>query len=1029
MLNFVSPHCHVKSFDSASTPKGIADREVALDTGHIVVTDHGTLEATRTVYDLCAKGGKYHGKLSPILGVEAYFRDDNDPILLGNGYKQDENGKLVKSMKYAHLTMHAIDESAYLKLVKVLSDADFTAEQHGSERKPLFKWADIEALGAENMTMTSGCLIGMVGRHLLANNDAKSATQYYEHLRSLVKPGNFYVEIFPHVTDKYFQSGVFVTLEDGTVIEFRSTRKLRTESGETYAEDLAADFRKDRVSACKRHKSILDVMENRQWTGRQHLNLQNVEVREGFVHNECTPWCSHGDYQLEVNKFLLDLAKKHGDPVLLSDDSHFAVPEEKAIQDARLGNGWRFAQSHHRMSSEEAWAYMSTKLGTSQAQFDAWVEATHQWADRFKDFQLSPRQALPSKFYPKDTLRHTMDLIKTHKRMDWSSPEKVDRLRAEINLLHKSGIDLLSYFFVDEEVCSLYRRKGELTGPGRGSAGGLQLAYLLGITQFDPMPYDLSMDRFMTPDRIASGKMPDIDQDLPSRDLLVDPQDPSKGWLAERFGPCVAKLSVDQQLKLKNAIKDVHRIKDGFVSDTINAITKSLPDPPQGVETKDYVFGYEVDGVYTPGLLETNQTLQNYVTKYPQHWVLVKGLLGLPRQKGGHPCGYVISSDPIDSFIPMTSLKDGTRVTSFTGPSVEAAGGLKMDFLVVNSVRDIGRAIRLIQTRHAPDLVPDGENVKYVKTSSGMEIASVQAIPFGGGIVDVWKLPNDPAVYRDIADIKVETVFQLDGGAARQGLRHFAAKLDGTTPIRDIEGLSAFTALDRPGPLDAYVEDGSGGKHNMLVEYALRAKGESGHGRMEILDELCASTHGVIVYQEQLEKIFKTVGKTTGIEATNFRGRIGKKKVVEVRKKDQPLFMKGAVETLGQEEAERLWEMMITFGQYGFNKSVLGTVILPHKGGFKQLQEFTGGEIVNCVDENGCVQETEVVALHDHGTLEAFEVELDDGYTVTVSANHKFLTPEGQLPIYEIVLRGLPILSAPRNPATEIPAQEKVSDL
>ncbi len=1024
---FVSPHCHIKSLDSASTPKRFAEREVELGTGHIVVTDHGTLEATRTVYDLCAKGGKFHGKLSPVLGLEAYFRDDNDPILLGNGYKQDENGKLVKSMKYAHLTMHAMDESAYFKLVKILSDADFTAEQHGSERKPLFKWADLEVLGAENMTMTSGCLIGMVGRHLLANNDLKSATQYYEKLRSLTKPGNFYVEIFPHVTDKYFQSGIFLTFEDGTVVELGSKRKLRTEQGEVFAEDLAADFRKDAAAARKTHKGVLDLMENRKWSGQVLGPLRHVELREGFVHNECTPWCSHGDYQQEVNKILLGLAEKYGDPVLISDDSHFAVPEEKIIQDTRLG-GWRFAQSHHRMASSEAWEHFRTKLGTSEAQFGRWVENTREWAARFKGFSFSPRQALPTSFYPTDTLRHTMELIKQHRRMDWSNPAMVERLRAEIKLLHKSGVDLLSYFFVDEEVCSLYRKKGELTGPGRGSAGGLLLANVLGITHFNPLDYDLSMDRFMTPDRIASGKLPDIDQDLPHRDLLVDPNDPSKGWLADRFGACVAKLSVDQQLKLKNAIKDVHRIKDGFVSDRINAITKALPNPPQGVETKDVVFGYEVDGVYTPGLLETDATLQSYVATYPQHWEIVKGLLGLPRQKGGHPCGFVISGTPIDEFIPMTSLKDGTRVTSYTGPSVEAAGGLKMDFLVVNSIRDIGRAIRLVQERHAPHLVPDGETVQFVQTIKGKECASVQALPYNNGVVDIWDLPVDEAVYRDIAEGRVETVFQLDGGAARQGLKYFGPKPDGTLTLNSLEGLSAFTALDRPGPLDAYVDDGEGGKHNMLVEYAIRAAGGAGSGRMPVLDDLCSATYGVIVYQEQLEKIFKVVGGTTGIEATAFRSRIGKKKIVEVRQKDKPLFMKGAVEKLGKEEAERLWESMETFGQYGFNKSVLGTVILPYKGGFKQLQEFTGGEIVNCVDENGCVQETEVVALHDHGDLEAFEATFDDGYTVTVSGNHKFLTPEGQRPLYDIALRGLGVYSQ-NVQNTEVEAPEKVSSV
>jgi DNA polymerase III alpha subunit len=342
-----------------------------------------------------------------------------------------------------------------------------------------------------------------------------------------------------------------------------------------------------------------------------------------------------------------------------------------------------------------------------------------------------------------------------------------------------------------------------------------------------------------------------------------------------------------------------------------------------------------------------------------------------------------------------------------------------MDFLVVNAIRDIGRAIRLIQSRYAPELVPDGETVRFVQTSTGKEIPTVQAIPYKNGIVDVWKLPEEQAVYTDICKGKVETVFQLSGAAARQGLRAFGLRDDGTPALSCIEDLSAFTALDRPGPLDAYVEDPeTGEKHNMLVEYAHRARREGAIGRLASLDALIPETYGVIVYQEQLQHIFRTVGGTTGIQANDFRQRIGKKKIVDVRQKDKPLFMAGANPTLGEAEATKLWSMMETFGQYGFNKSVLGTVILDFKGGSKQLQDFKGGEIVSCVDENGCVQETEVVALHDHGTLEAFEVELDDGYTVTVSANHKFLTPDGQLPLFEILARGLPILCAPHSRKT-----------
>ncbi len=106
--------------------------------------------------------------------------------------------------------------------------------------------------------------------------------------------------------------------------------------------------------------------------------------------------------------------------------------------------------------------------------------------------------------------------------MDWANKAMVERLWQEINLLHKNGVvDLLSYFMPDEEIVSLYHANDRLTGPVRGSAGGVLLAYLLGITHIDPLRYELSLDRFLTPDRIQNGKLPDIDLDLSSRDLLV----------------------------------------------------------------------------------------------------------------------------------------------------------------------------------------------------------------------------------------------------------------------------------------------------------------------------------------------------------------------------------------------------------------------------------------------------------------------------------------------------------------------------
>lgn len=1007
-------HCHIQSLDSASTPEKFAQRELELGSGYITTTDHGTLEATRTLYDMCcAPGGKYHGKLKPILGIENYFRDESCPILLKNGHTQsvDENG--VKSfkdtLKYCHVTLHACDEAAYFKLVKKLSDADLRAEQHGSERKPLFDWAVLEELGAENITVGSSCLIGMVGRHLMQNNDVCSAIGYYERLRSIFKPGNFYVELFPHTTDKYYQSAVKVSLEDGTQISYGPKRKFQTSAGEVYAEDLAADFKKDAGKARKKHISILDVMENRKWSGKQHLNLISVDFEQGFVKNQCTPWCSHSDYQLEVNKFLFALAKKHGDKVLCSTDSHFAYPSEHAIQDVRL-NGWRFAESHHRMSGDESFAHFKAKLGVTEAMFTQWTENGFEWASKFDNFKFSSRASLPTKFYPQDTLRHTLDLIKSHGRMDWSNPVMTDRLKTEINLLHKNGtIDLLPYFFLCEDVTNLYAKHGELIGSGRGSAAGVYLSYLLGITHLNPIDHDLSLDRFLTLDRISSGKLPDIDIDFPHRNLLVG-VDEKGGFLQERFGADhVAQMSTDITLKLKSAIKDVHRFKDGFVSPEINAICSELPDSPQGVNPKDFIFGYEIDGTEYPGLIESNEVLQKYTVSYPNHWILVQGLLNMPRSKSRHPCGYLVSNSPVDNFIPMATV-GGVRVTSFTAGAVEAAGGLKVDFLVVNSVRDIGTALRLIQDRHGgadwKSLRSRTDISQLLDTNNGKTPYGM-CLPFRGELLDIWNLPNDINVFKDICSGKVETVFQLDAAEARKGLKHFPV-IDGQPTLNSVGDLAVFTALDRPGPLDAYVEDESGNKHNMLVEFARRARGEQAIGAIKVLDDMLPDTQGILVYQEGLQKVFQEVGGTTGIEANNFRQRIGKKKMAEVRKKDEPLFMKGAIAKLGESEAKRLWQMIQTFGAYGF--CIFGGQKIKTNRGLVSMSDIVESidnelSVLSYNTEEKVVEYIKPSAKMRRGKKEVFEVELEDGSVIRSTEDHKFMYGNEWISLKEIILR------------------------
>lgn len=957
--NFASPHCHsAASIDSASTPENFAQWEVEHGTGAITVTDHGTLAGARKVYDL-ATGKKFRGKLTPILGLEAYFRDDNCPILKSfgiekkNAYRHENGTKILKLedfealgaeakknyqpflshldyLKYMHITMHFLDQPAYEAGVRVLSRADVTAEPHGKERKPIFTWADLEELGQFNITFTSGCLIGMVQRHVAFRGRPDIGEAYYSHLRNIVRPGNFYVESFPHVCDRNWDSKVVVKFEDGTEERFPGWKSLATDK--SYGAKKTEGFKAEKLyeswtrTGAAAHGRLRAVMVDRKWSEYENpKKIVNVRLDEGFQMNECTAFSPDGDLQAPANKFVMGLAEKFHDPVLISDDSHFVRPEEKIVQDIKLlqSGSWRFATSYHRFTGEEASTYYKKVMGLGDAEIDRLLANNAEWAARFKGFTLKSRPSLPTSFYPQDTLQHTWRLIQKHGRHGLlKDPVYAQRLREEIELLHFNGtIDLLPYFFVDEEVCEEYQRKFLLTGPGRGSAAGLLLTFLLEITHVDPLRYGLSKDRFLTLDRIQTGKLPDIDQDLPFRDLLIDPNDSKKGWLRDRFGACVVQISTDRSMKLKSAILDVHRVlsADRRVPSDVAQMAHKLPTPPQGISDRDFVFGYDNNGLWEEGILTTNLILQQYVTRFPKEWEIVQRCLGIIAGKGRHACGYVIANEPISNFIPTMEVS-GALVTQPAAAQVESSGGLKMDFLTVNSLNDIQVAIRLIQERHA------GGQKTEAQVVGGLRVPGHRLVPTKGGeLVDIWDLPEDQAVFREICEGKTESVFQFGTPGAIKWLAHFNRErfqVNGVVhkALDSIEALAAFTALDRPGPLDALVTDKDGREHNMLVEFARRARGEKAIGGFPILDKLFPETYGILVYQEQVQKAFHEVGGTTAIQANDFRVHVSKKQMKEIIA-DKAIFMPGAVQRIGAESAEHLWQSMETFGQYAFNKS------------------------------------------------------------------------------------------------------------
>lgn len=899
--NFITPHCHQQSLDSGSGPESFLKREIELGTGALTVTDHGTLAACRKVYNLAKKNG-----LIPILGVEQYHRDDDDPILKQFGITKGEDSTYKNYFKYTHITLHCVDQTAFEALSRVLSRADINhGEWHGSEKKPIFSWTDLEELSSYNITIGSSCLIGMVSRHLFSGRK-DIAEAYYVKLRNMFKD-RFYVEMFPKECSTKWEDGVFIKLSDQSELKYYPGKKIITDQGEFTAGDLAKEFNKKNNEI-----KILEGIKNRNEVEEIKKEIISVIKVNDFIQNECSIDVPDGDVQLRANKFMLHLAEKYGDRCLISDDSHTAYENDKIVQDIRLTNGitgqsWRFAGSYHRYASNEAFDNLHNKLGISEKTIEEWIDNSIEWRDRFKNFEFKYSPSLPASFYPKDTIGHLKSLIEKHGRFDSKNQVYRQRLADEIKLIHDNGtVDLLPYFFLSEELTSLYEQNEVLTGPGRGSSSGMIVDYLLGITHVDPIKHGLSKDRFLTLDRVKSGHLPDIDMDFPHRNLFINE---TGGYLKERFGDHFAQISTNVMSRVRSSIKDVHRAIDGQVSHEIEEITKKIPMPPQGISDTRFVFGYEDDeGEAHKGIIETDPGLKAYVKKYPEHWAIVEKMLGsLVRSKSIHASAFVIADKPIANFIPVTEI-DGVITTQYPAEDVEVNGGIKMDLLVVNSLNDIQNCLKLIHLHHGKSLE------KSIKIN-GINVPSFRTVPDDDkdGFYDIWDLPEKEEVFQEILSSDNETVFQLNTSSSNKWLKEFAfKKSNGQLGISSIADISAFIALDRPGPLDAFTLDGL----NMLQDYARRVK-ENDY-EAGALTGLLPETYNVMIYQEGLSYVYRHFTGCSNSEAEEFRSAAAKKKMEKVLAY-RKMFIERATVKVGLEQAEYLWSTMESWASYGFS--------------------------------------------------------------------------------------------------------------
>jgi DNA-directed DNA polymerase III PolC len=433
------------------------------------------------------------------------------------------------------------------------------------------------------------------------------------------------------------------------------------------------------------------------------------------------------------------------------------------------------------------------------------------------------------------------------------------RLLHELDALERQHF--VDYILIVYDLINWCRRNDIMTGPGRGSSAGSLVCFLLGITSIDPIEHALLFERFISPDRID---MPDVDMDFEDtrREEVV-------AYLQQRYGEeNVAQIATVMTLKGKSALKDVGRVFE-VSYDEINKITSAIISRAAGDE--------RVDNTIEDSFKES-AACQAFAERHPDTFRYAMAAEGLHRQMGVHAAGVVTSPVPIIGIVPIEArFEDGKalKVTSVDKDAVEQLGLLKLDVLGLKTLSQIKSTLRAVKERH-------------------------------GDVIDMEKLElDDKHVLKRFTNQEFVGVFQFDSTSV--------IKFTEGVKFTHFEDLTAVNALNRPGTT----------RSGITTVWARRKMGKEEVEELHpIVDFITKDTMGLIVYQEQVARIFVEVGGYTPGEADKIRKLMAKSKGVELVGKEKPKFMTGAEERgFDPKLAAQLFNAVQKFGAYGFNKS------------------------------------------------------------------------------------------------------------
>src|SRR3990167_2148073 len=571
-----------------------------------------------------------------------------------------------------------------------------------------------------------------------------------------------------------------------------------------------------------------------------------------------------------VNKELIKLSRKFGVPIVATNDVHYLDESDAYAQEILLciQTQRTIIEKDRPLSMIDVPDYYFKSSQVMKGLFIDLPEAVENSLKIAEKCDLKipygkwilPEFATPEGVSVESFLKKLVS--ERRKRVGSYDQKMVDkRVEYELNIITSKGY--ATYFLIVSDFVNWAKSHGIAVGPGRGSVAGSLVAYILGITDINPIDYNLPFERFLNPERPTP---PDIDIDFADtrRDEVLR-------YVTHKYGEDkVAQIITFGTMEARLAVRDVTRALGHSYSQG-DRIAKMIPFGKQG-------FGMTIAGA----LEESAQLKFAYQTEPETKKILdvARRLEGLPRHSSVHAAGVVISDKNLSEYVPLQrDSKEGKIITQYDMYCIDlnavsnqkAVGLLKVDFLGLRNLTIIEEAL------------------KYVEINSGKKI-------------DIHHVPiDDKKTYDLISKGDTVGVFQLESG----GMKHLAKELK----PNKLSDISAMVALYRPGPMDLIPAFLEGKMNAKKIKYP--------HSDLKsVLEE----TYGVLVYQEQVMEIANKLAGFTMSEADNLRMAMGKKKK-ELMKKDKEKFFQGCLKK-GYKNAmiEKVWNFMEKFAAYGFNK-------------------------------------------------------------------------------------------------------------